>query len=252
MAKDPAVLFYFQDFLVGTEFMTDDEVGKYIRILCHQADKGSLSEMQILRICRTNKIPEVIKEKLNVDSEGKYYQERMRIEKEKRQKHCEHQRENINKRWNKSAYHGNTAVLPLLNENENENINEDEDIIKEKKETLKNEKLRLVKEHKKQFALHIGEFKSQYPDGMLLKFYNYWSEMNKSGTQMRWEMEKTWELSKRLTTWASREKDFKKPQELISHKELIERFNNGEVDIWEKYENIKLNGKYVWKRKETA
>jgi hypothetical protein len=23
--KDPAVLFYFQDFLVGTEFMTDDE-----------------------------------------------------------------------------------------------------------------------------------------------------------------------------------------------------------------------------------
>ena len=29
--KDPAVLFYFQDFLVGTEFMTDDEVGKYLQ-----------------------------------------------------------------------------------------------------------------------------------------------------------------------------------------------------------------------------
>lgn len=28
--KYPAVLFYFQDFLVGTEFMTDNEVGKYI------------------------------------------------------------------------------------------------------------------------------------------------------------------------------------------------------------------------------
>ena len=28
--KDPAVLFYFQDFLVGTEFMTDEEVGQYI------------------------------------------------------------------------------------------------------------------------------------------------------------------------------------------------------------------------------
>ena len=43
--KDPAVLFYFQDFLVGTEFMTDDEVGKYIRILCHQADKGALTDV---------------------------------------------------------------------------------------------------------------------------------------------------------------------------------------------------------------
>ena len=62
--KDPAVLFYFQDFLVGTEFMTDDEVGKYIRILCHQADKGVLTERQVLRICNTSKIPESIEEKL--------------------------------------------------------------------------------------------------------------------------------------------------------------------------------------------
>jgi len=31
--KDPAVLFYFQDFLVGTEFMSDEEVGKYIFVL---------------------------------------------------------------------------------------------------------------------------------------------------------------------------------------------------------------------------
>lgn len=42
--KDPAVLFYFQDFLVGTDFMTADEVGKYIRILCHQADPETQTE----------------------------------------------------------------------------------------------------------------------------------------------------------------------------------------------------------------
>jgi len=123
--KDPAVLFYFQDFLVGTEFMNDDEVGKYIRILCHQADKGDLSLSQLERICRS-KVPGAIMEKLTQNGDGKYYQERMRFEKEKREKFCKHQSENIKKRWNKKEYDGNTNVLPL----ENENINENKDIIK--------------------------------------------------------------------------------------------------------------------------
>lgn len=134
--KDPAVLFYYQDFLVGTEFMTDDEVGKYIRILCHQADKGVLSESQVKRICRTETIPCAIIEKLSRDEEGNFYQHRMKIEKEKRVKHIEHQRNNANKRWNKDVCHGNATAMPL--ENENENINEDvninrEEVKKEKK-----------------------------------------------------------------------------------------------------------------------
>ena len=124
--KDPAVLFYFQDFLVGTEFMNDEEVGKYIRILCHQADKGALSESQLKRICRSE-IPEAIKEKLKINGDGKYYQERMKIEKEKREKHIEHQRENANKRWKKSECDGNATAMPLLNENKD--INENESLI---------------------------------------------------------------------------------------------------------------------------
>jgi hypothetical protein len=44
---------------------------------------------------------------------------------------------------------------------------------------------------------------------MLRAFYDYWSELNKSGAKMRWEMEKTWELSRRLATWAAREPNFK-------------------------------------------
>lgn len=40
------------------------------------------------------------------------------------------------------------------------------------------------------------------------KFVSYWTEPNKSGTKMRWEMEKTFELSRRLTTWFSRSKQF--------------------------------------------
>jgi hypothetical protein len=43
MAKDPAVLFYTQDFLVGTLTMTNEQVGKYIRLLCLQHQKGKLT-----------------------------------------------------------------------------------------------------------------------------------------------------------------------------------------------------------------
>ena len=41
---------------------------------------------------------------------------------------------------------------------------------------------------------------------MIRAFFDYWSELNKSCTKMRFELEKTWELPKRLATWASRER----------------------------------------------
>jgi hypothetical protein len=41
------------------------------------------------------------------------------------------------------------------------------------------------------------------------KFVNYWTERNKSGTKERWEMEKTFEVKRRLSTWFSRIQDQK-------------------------------------------
>ncbi|WP_444351139.1 hypothetical protein [Phocaeicola plebeius] len=45
---------------------------------------------------------------------------------------------------------------------------------------------------------------------MIRAFFDYWSELNKSETKMRYELEKTWELPRRLATWASREKALSK------------------------------------------
>ena len=42
MAKDPAVLFYTNDFLSRTFTMTDEQVGKYIRLLCGCGEALSL------------------------------------------------------------------------------------------------------------------------------------------------------------------------------------------------------------------
>jgi uncharacterized protein YdaU (DUF1376 family) len=44
MAKPPAVQFYSGDFLTGTTLMTNEEVGLYIRLLCLQAENGSVPD----------------------------------------------------------------------------------------------------------------------------------------------------------------------------------------------------------------
>ena len=43
-----------------------------------------------------------------------------------------------------------------------------------------------------------------YPAEMLKAFFSYWIEPNKSSTDMRWELQKTWSLAGRLATWAKR------------------------------------------------
>ena len=45
----------------------------------------------------------------------------------------------------------------------------------------------------------------QYPKEMIKAFYSYWSEPNRSKTKMRCELQQTWELPRRLETWASKE-----------------------------------------------
>lgn len=66
MAKDPAFLFYSADFTIGTEIMTDEECGIYIRLLCHQHQhQGTISKPFFIR--RTEKHPEVAKKFVEED-----------------------------------------------------------------------------------------------------------------------------------------------------------------------------------------
>lgn len=58
---------------------------------------------------------------------------------------------------------------------------------------------------KDSFYQSLVPFVGKYPKEMVRAFYDYWSELNKSGTKMRYELERTWELPRRLATWANRE-----------------------------------------------
>jgi len=232
--KDPAVLFYTQDFITGTLLMTDEQRGKYILLLCLQHQNGKLTERDMLKIC--GKKDEDIWCKFFQEN-GYFYNKRMLLESEKRNKFSERQRERIQKYWDEKKemgeYRGNTVELPYENENENENIIED-----------RNEKLN---KREAKFKSEVFEFTDKYPETMLDKFCNYWTEKNKSKTKMRFELEKTFEINKRLTTWASRDKEYNKIDTKINktHTEMLELANKT-PDIWTEYNMIKENGKAIY------
>jgi DNA-binding Lrp family transcriptional regulator len=47
-----------------------------------------------------------------------------------------------------------------------------------------------------------------YGKAMIRAFYDYWTEPNKSGTKMRFELERTWDTKRRLSNWSNHEKNY--------------------------------------------
>lgn len=128
MAKDPAFLFYSQDFLTGVSDLTMEERGQYITLLCLQHQKGHLSK-KIIDISVPGVSPDVLS-KFIVDNSGLFFNKRLDEEKEKRRKHSEKQRDRAKKGWktrNATAY---ATALPLEDENENEDVIENTSSLK--------------------------------------------------------------------------------------------------------------------------
>lgn len=61
---------------------------------------------------------------------------------------------------------------------------------------------------KEDFYNSLIPFVTQYGKDMVRAFFDYWSEPNKSNSKMRYELERTWDLARRLGTWASRDNQF--------------------------------------------
>lgn len=59
---------------------------------------------------------------------------------------------------------------------------------------------------KEKFYNELIPYVERYGSQMVRAFYDYWSELNKSKTQMRFEKETTWETERRLSYWEKREK----------------------------------------------
>ena len=102
-------------------------------------------------------------------------------------------------------------IAPSVQEKEKEKEKEE---VKEKEEEKvkyneswrkKNDAKASTLTRRDEFYKSLIPFLSTYGKDMIRDFFDYWSEQNKSGTQMRFEKQPTWEVSKRLATWNKRE-----------------------------------------------
>lgn len=94
MAKDPAFLFYPNDWMGGTMGMTFEEKGAYMELLMLQFNRGHMTyDMIGLTVGQTFGR---IKDKFKQDSDGLWYNERLELEKNKR-------KEYVNSRYNNKA-----------------------------------------------------------------------------------------------------------------------------------------------------
>ena len=127
MSKDPAFLFYSSDFLTGTMFLTDEQIGKFIKLLCIQHQKGRLREKDMLKICKT--YDEDVFEMFKQDEENLFYNDRLEVEVNKRKAYSESRRNNRKKKTAPLKNTSLTYVKHMENENENENKKEDTNIV---------------------------------------------------------------------------------------------------------------------------
>lgn len=177
MAKDPAVLFYTSDFLSGTFTMDDAQVGKYIRLLCFQHQKGKLTEKDMLSICKAYDVE--IWNKF-VCEDGLYYNERMLNETVRRQKFSESRRNNAKSIKKDSTSEAYAKHMETETENRtitiNENINIDfewfwNDYDKKvgSKDKLKKKWHKLTDEERQNAMNYLELYKQSVPDKQFRK-----------------------------------------------------------------------------------
>ena len=109
--KSPSFNFYPDNFIGATTLFTNEQVGKYIRLLCLQFQEGRLTKQDMLTICGS--YDKRVFSKFEIDDEGLYYNVRLEHEITKKANHSKKQKENVEKRWYKDGiYQTDTKPIP--------------------------------------------------------------------------------------------------------------------------------------------
>jgi len=136
MAKDPAFLFYASDFLTGTMFMSNEQVGKYIRLLCSQHQHGGIIEKDSF----DNLVgSDALLKKKFIECEDGFYNERLADEMNNRCKKSSNISQAAKETWEKrkKSIQKNTIVSQSYNDSITIAIrteDEDESVLNKKEE----------------------------------------------------------------------------------------------------------------------
>jgi hypothetical protein len=121
-------------------------------------------------------------------------------------------REAAQKRWSsiESKRISNANADANASPNADANCNADQNasiveysIVENRKEKNNKYSSETFQERFDSFRESVLSYRSTYSDDMLKSFFDYWTEKSQKGYKMKFEKEKTWELSKRLQRWSS-------------------------------------------------
>lgn len=104
-----------------------------------------------------------------------------------------------------NGYQMDTNGIPSIGKDSIEKETISKDIVKKKNAT---NVATLTQKRKDEFYQSLIPFLEKYEKEMVRDFFEYWSEPNQAKTKMRFEMEKTWDTTRRLATWAKRDNKF--------------------------------------------
>jgi len=115
---------------------------------------------------------------------------------------------------------GTPKDKPTANEGQGEgkqrattnNVNNDNNE-EEKSDEGKPSTSKTLKERQIDFGVELKTYVDKYGNTMCKEFFDWWTESNANGKKMRFEMEKVFDLKRRLATWKSRQKNFNKEPE---------------------------------------
>lgn len=179
LGKDPAVSWVFNDWQGGTMTLSRFQKGCYMDLLTAQFNTGHLTLEEIKTVLGNDfAVWGVLSKKFKEDSAGNFYNERLEFEIVKRKKFTKSRRDNLNGETNDgdlSPHMGNGKGIEIRKEN---------------------------------FKKDIDSFKDKFSEKILTEFFSYWTELNKTKTKMRFELEDVFEASKRLATWSRNDNKF--------------------------------------------
>ena len=162
MSKDPAFLFYPNDWLGGTMGMTFEEKGAYIELLMMQFNRGHMTTHMIGQA--VGQLWDKIQDKFIKDANGLYYNDRLDIEIEKRRNFCNSRRNNkdgvnqYTKETNNKSGHTTSHMTGHM-ENEDENV-----IVNKKRIIFKPPTIEEIKDYciERQNKVNAEKFISHY------------------------------------------------------------------------------------------
>ena len=207
--------------------------GAYMDLLMAQVNNGHMSLKQIKNLLGKedeNLWDEILKDKFRQDPEGKFFNQKIEDQVNKRKVYSEGRLKNLSS--HKDSHMGNHM----------EEEEEDRYILIKKREEMQKRR----EERETIFSGEISMYLNTYPKELLEEFRDYWTEPNKSGTKMRYEQEKTWDLGRRLARWAANNKGYQKPQSemrSLTYAQYVQKISQEGTQINEIYKPVKFPDK---------